>query len=329
MKIALITDELTSACLAFEADIRHVTPLNYILILRFWKPDFLFVESAWQGYKNKWKFKIAAYPDYPKRNNKILQKVLAYAKSLNIPTVFWNKEDGVHFDRFIESAKFFDHIFTVDESCVPKYKTLVSQNTTVNTLMFAVQSKIHNFTGFNFKYNKANFVGSYSHHIHHRRRFWQDMMFQSIIKTNLGLCIYDRNSYRKSSNYRFPMLPNIDIKSAVNYADTAKIYKDYLVSLNVNTIENSETMFSRRLVEIIACGGIAITNFSPAVERYFKEYCYIIYTQKDLETLFERLKYGPSKEDMQRAYAGANYIAQHHTWRHRLNEICTIIGVNQ
>jgi len=245
VKIALIADELTCSALNEEAVIKRITPRNYKFILRFRKPDFLFVESAWQGYKNKWKFKIASYPDYPKRNNTKLQKIVSYAKKQGIPTVFWNKEDGVHFDRFIDSAKFFDHIFTVDENCIPKYRAIVDKHVTVNTLMFAVQSSMHNFTGFNFKYNRANFVGSYSHHVHDNRRVWQDMIFNVSSEIELGLTVFDRNSKRKSSDYRYPKLKNMEVKSAVKYVETAQVYKDYLVSLNVNTIEDSETMFSR------------------------------------------------------------------------------------
>lgn len=329
MKIAFIADELTGISLAYEANVCFVTPLNYKLILRFWKPDFLFVESAWHGRRNVWKFKIAAYPDHPKRTNNALQKVVSYAKSLGIPTVFWNKEDGVHYERFIESAKLFDHIFTVDENCIPKYRARVDENVTVNTLMFAVQAQIHNFTGFNFKYNQANFVGSYSTHLHDRRRMWQDMIFQAASDTSLGLKVYDRNSARKSSTYRYPVFENMEIKPAVRYSDTAQIYKDYLVSLNVNTIEDSGTMFSRRLAEIIACGGIAVTNPSPAVDRYFKSYCHIVATEEEARALFERLKHGPSPEDLLRARDGADYIAREHTWTHRLKEICDVIGLMQ
>lgn len=327
MKIALIVDELTSHALELETTVRHVTPLNYRMVLRYWKPDFLFVESAWKGHKNRWKFKVAAYPDHPKRNNKQLQKVVKYAKSLGIPTVFWNKEDGVHFDRFIESAKLFDHIFTVDENCIPRYRAVVDENVTVNTLMFAVQSKIHNFTGFDFKQNRANFVGSYSHHLHDRRRKWQDTMFGLVSRTDLGLSVYDRNSSRKSPHYRYPVLQGMKAKPSVKYSDTAQIYKDYLVSLNVNTVEDSQTMFSRRLVEIIACGGIAVTNPSPAVERYFKEYCHVVQNEEEAAVLFERLKNGPSKEDLERARAGAEYVAREHRWTHRLQEIRDVIGL--
>lgn len=329
MKIALIADELTSHALHEEAEVQYITPINYKFILRFWKPDFLLVESAWQGYKNRWKFKIASYPDYPKRHNKKLQKVVSYAKERGIPAVFWNKEDGIHFDRFIDSAKLFDHIFTVDENCIPKYREFVDDTVTVNTLMFAVQSSIHNFTGFNFKYNQANFVGSYSRHIHDHRRIWQDMVFNALNKINFKITIFDRNSERKSLNYRYPKLNNMRIKSSVKYQETAQIYKDYLISLNVNTIENSETMFSRRLVEIIACGGIAITNPSPSVERYFKDYCYQVTNEEEIITLLSRLENGLTDEDLHRAEAGAEYIAKGHTWTHRLQEIIDVIGLKK
>lgn len=329
LKTALIADELTSDSLAVETTVRYVTPLNYKMVLKLWKPDFLFVESAWKGHNNKWKFKVASYPDHPKRNNHKLQKVVKYAKKLGIPTVFWNKEDGIHFDRFIESAKLFDHIFTVDENCIPKYREVVGSDVTVNTLMFAVQSKFHNFSGFNFKYYRANFVGSYSHHIHDKRRVWQEMVFDATSSSGLGVTVYDRNSGRKSADYRYPEREGMEIKSSVAYDKTAQIYKDYLVSLNVNTIEDSETMFSRRLVEILACGGIAVTNPTPAVERYFKDYCHVVSNEEEALALFERLKDGPSKSDLRRAEAGAECVAREHTWTHRLEEICSVIGVKR
>lgn len=343
IKIALIADELTTASLQVEADIRIVTPQNYKSVLNSsWRADFLFVESAWKGYKNRWKYGVASFPElnykpsilkrayrfyHQSRGNINLQKVVAYAKSLGIPTVFWNKEDSIHYNRFKDSAKLFDHIFTVDSNCISQYRKMVDDSVTVNSLMFAIQPSIHNFKGFDFKYNSANFVGSYSHHIHNRRREWQDMMFESASNSNFGLTIYDRNSNRNSKNYRYPNLPNMQIKPAVAYNQTADIYRDYLVSLNVNTIEDSPTMFSRRLIEIIACGGIAVTNPTLAVEEHFKEYSYIVHNQEEMIELFERLKYGASKEDIEKMRAGAEYIAKEHTWKHRLVEICEVIGV--
>lgn len=113
---------------------------------------------------------------------------------------------------------------------------------------------------------------------------------------------------------------------ALPHGRTAQIYKDYLVSLNVNTIEDSATMYSRRLVEILACGGIAVTNLSPAVDRYFKDYCHVVHNAGEATDLFTRLKYGPSADDLGGA-SGARYVLAEHTWAHRLDEIARVVGL--
>jgi hypothetical protein len=326
MKIALISDALTSHALQLESHIKQVTPWNYKYVLKLWKPHILLVESAWQGHNNWWKYKIASYNEHPKRTNLTLQKVVLYAKERGVPTVFWNKEDHIHFDRFIESAKLFDHIFTVDENSIPHYKNSVEPDTTVHSLMFAIQPKLHNFTGFHFTHNRANFVGSYSHHIHAKRRMWQNTMFQSAIKSHLAVTIFDRNSHRKSENYRYPTLPNMHINPAIPYPKTAQIYKAYTISLNVNTIEDSASMFSRRLIEILACGGIAVSNPTLSINQLFPDYCHTVSNEAEMNELFYRIsKFGLSSKDKERARAGASYVAAHHTWSHRIEQILNVL----
>ncbi len=50
-----------------------------------------------------------------------LDALLAWCRYHNIPTVFWNKEDPIHYDRFIETAKRFDYVYTTDLNRVPNY----------------------------------------------------------------------------------------------------------------------------------------------------------------------------------------------------------------
>lgn len=326
LRIALVADALTQSSLEAECDVLTLTPNNYRLLLKRGRPDFLLVESAWQGFGEKWKYRIAAYADHPERNNRALAALVAHARDLGIPTVFWNKEDGVHFERFIASAVLFDHIFTVDENCIPRYRA-AAPAASVDTLLFAVQPATHSFSGFDFKHNQSNFVGSYSRHIHNRRREWQDMFFLATLTHGMGLTVIDRNSSRKGGHYRYPELHGLRVLPAVSHAQTAQIYKDYTVSINVNTVEDSATMFSRRLVEILACGGIAVTNPSPAVERYFKDYCHVVHDAEEADHLFRRLKNGPGSDDLERARAGAEYVLREHTWTHRLGEIAAVVGL--
>lgn len=306
----------------------EVTPWNYHWILRYAKPDILFVESTWEGCRQRWKYKIAAYPDYPKRSNATLRKVVALAQDRGIPTIFWNKEDGAHFDRFIDSAKLFEYILTVDENCIPRYLAATNGNATVDTMPFAAENNFHYFSGFNFQSRSANFVGSYSKHIHEPRRRWQEMMFRACHDAGMPLQIFDRNSSRKSENYRYPTIPGLVVNPAVPYHATADVYRNHLVSLNVNTIEDSPTMYSRRLVEIIACGGIAVTNPTPAVERYFADYCHVVSEAEECRDLLARLLvHGPTSLDLERARSGAEQIRKHHSWDKRLKFIMQRVGL--
>lgn len=327
MRIALISDVSTYECLQRLVTVVPINSSNYKWRLWYKRPDILFVESAWRGIADEWRYKIASYPGYPRRHNRALAKVVAYAKKMGIPTVFWNKEDGVHFERFIDSAKLFEYIFTVDEGSVFKYRAVVEPGVPVHTMMFPIEPTIHRFEGFNFQYKTANFVGSYSNHIHARRRAWQNMLFNACSVSRLGAVIFDRNSSRNSANYRYPLIPGLEVRPAVAHAETAKIYKQFLVSLNVNTIEDSATMFSRRLVEILACGGIAVTTPSLAVEKNFKDYCHLVHDLDGSVELFSRLRNGPSQNDLERARSGADYVARHHTWAHRLERICEVVGI--
>jgi hypothetical protein len=324
IKIGLITDALTETCLSMEANTVVITPLNYRWKLHFQKPDFLFIESAWHGSRRSWKNKIASSR---KGNNKTLAAVVDFARKRNIPTVFWNKEDGVHFDRFIDSASLCDYIFTVDETCIPRYKAALGEDRPVQTLTFPVQHKLHKFEGFQFQSNSANFTGSYSRHIHDRRREWQDLLFGACHEAGVPLTIYDRNSGRRDLRYRYPEGLGLQVRPAVKHTQTVQIYRHHLISLNVNTIENSPSMYSRRLVEILACGGIAVTNPSPAVDRYFVDYCHVIQNSEEAVELFCRLRSGPSKSDLNMAKAGSEYVHSHHTWTQRLEAIRREIGV--
>ncbi len=322
LKVALVSDEITFSCLKLECKVKPITPLNYKILLRIWAPDLLFVESAWAGYMNSWKFKIASYSDYPNRHNNQLKNLVRYARDLGILTIFWNKEDGIHFERFIDSAGLFDFIFTVDENTIPLYKKALGEEVPINLLMFAVQPRIHFPTNQNFIYKNACFIGSYSNHIHPIRKQRQDMLFAGA--ANLGITIFDRNSERSSSNYRFPKLPGLQVLPKVPHAQTADIYRSYFISLNVNTVEGSGTMFSRRLIEILACGGLAVTTPALSIDKYFRQYCYVVSNETETRALFQELQEGPRPRDREMGQAGAEYVLANHTWCHRLEQILQI-----
>ncbi|NGY76377.1 hypothetical protein F6Y02_08630 [Bacillus megaterium] len=102
-----------------EVNLLTFTTENWKEILIENTPDLLFVESAWRGNFGAWEYKIAKYNNQDKTP---LFDLLRWCKENNIPTVFWNKEDPIHFEKFIDTAKLFDCIFTTDADMIPNYQ---------------------------------------------------------------------------------------------------------------------------------------------------------------------------------------------------------------
>jgi hypothetical protein len=330
LKIALVTDYFTAECLSAECRIRAMTPGNFEAIIDQWKPDLVFVESVFHGVNGTWRYELAKQPKLLRLTQpKAIRRLLAHAKTRGIPAVFWNKDDGAFFDAFIDVAKAFDFVFTTDADCVERYRRQVPAHVAVNTLSMPYQPAFHEFTGFNFTRGEACFTGSYYRRILDERRRFLDMMFDACEDADIGLNVFDRNHDRLSRyfEFRYPKRPRLRVQGCVPHRETAAIYKAHVASLNVNSVTASETMCSRRLLEILACGGIAVTNPSRAVDRHFRDYCHVVSAREDAAELLARLRAGPSREDLERAEAGAEYVRKNHTWAHRLEEICAVVKV--
>lgn len=323
LKVALISDELTSYSLKVINEVKVVEYNFHYLLWRNFKPDFILVESAWRGHKDKWRYKIANYSGYPERNNIELRQLLELADKYNIPAVFWNKEDGAHFNRFIDSASLFKYILTVDANCVERYKSVLGSSVKVGVLPFAVQPKFHYPTILPPKYRESLFVGSYSRHIHSARQQWQDMIFSAAAP--YGLTVVDRNSDRNPEVYRYPDLPNMSIRPALAYNKTGKMYRQYSHCLNVNTVVDSSSMFSRRLIEIMACGRLAVTNPSLSVSTRFEGMCEIVETKEQADELFKQLARGYTKQQKEMMRYASHHVLENYNYDKWLQSIIDFI----
>lgn len=431
LKIALVTDYLTSVNLSYECRIRCLTPRNYKEILLNWKPDFIFVESAFHGFNWSWSYKLARASTLFEHDFLAdFRNLISLAHDLNIKTVFWNKDDGYFFENFIEAASLCDFIYTADQDSIDRYYNycnknisvrlnsnsnsnnpkdltnhdsfnyqnlqkfqnnlndfnFANQNSTYNQhqlanlsnaeksndstdqltnqtsrdssvsqnvigidnsfsenqlystepnvkkidlLPMAIQPRIHYYSDVQEHIAKMCFVGSYYTKILEKRREFLDLIFNSSEKLNLPIDIYDRNSNRFSKffEFRFPQKNRISILPKVAYEETANIYRKYNLCLNVNSVTDSSTMCSRRLLEILACGGIVLTNNSKAVEQNFKNYCTVVTDDLDLSSLLPKMINEISPNDRERAIEGSRFVIQNCSWERRLEKICNDLSI--
>ncbi|MFP3454528.1 DUF3880 domain-containing protein, partial [Bacillus sp. SIMBA_154] len=69
--------------------------------------------------------------------------IVLWCRDHKIPTIFWNKEDPVHFETFLTTAKLFDFVFTTDIDCIHRYKAALGHDR-VYLLPFAAQPLVNN-----------------------------------------------------------------------------------------------------------------------------------------------------------------------------------------
>ncbi|MCE7791779.1 glycosyltransferase [Salipaludibacillus sp. CUR1] len=323
LKMAAIFDEFTSACYGAECNLISFGPDNWREILTEEQPDLLMVESAWRGNNGQWAKKVQ-YAD--EESVKDLSRLIAWCRENNIPTVFWNKEDPVHFEHFINTAKLFDYVFTTDINVVEDYKRACGHDR-VDVLQFAAQPKIHNPLSIGERKDGISFAGSY--YKKHEKRS-EDMLRIFDQAMPYGLSIYDRN-YEKIKqgllpNNRFPEYLEPYIKGSLKYYEIDKAYKGYKAMINVSTVKDSPTMFARRVYEGLASGTPIISTYSVGVEETFGDLVSVSESEEDIAEFIEKIFHDG---DYYRKVTseGIRRVLSEHTYAHRLESLTATLNL--
>lgn len=233
--------------------------------------DFLLVESAWQGNSGAWRYQVVG-SNAPSDN---LRELVAHCRASGIPTVFWNKEDPAHFDDFLASAELFEVVATTDAACAPRYQAALPGSRVV-VAPFAAQPRVHNpiRTAVSGRYQRGDlcFAGTYFRHKFPGRARQMEFILRAGLRAsdNLhsALTIYSRNQ-DVDDKYTFPAPFDEWVVGALPYGRMLSAYRGYKVFLNVNTVTDSPTMFSRRVVELLAAGTAVATTPAEGISRLF------------------------------------------------------------
>jgi FkbM family methyltransferase len=320
VNVAMVVDEFSYNSFKYECNAFPLEPENWRSVFENQDIDFFFCESAWAGVdsiNHPWRGKIYASIRFPKENRGILLEILSYCKHNNIPTLFWNKEDPMHYeDRvhdFVKTALEFDHIFTTSKECVQRYKNDYGHKN-VHLLMFGTQLKLFNPIE---KYNRTDeiiFAGSW-YKQHPSRSSEMEEIFDKIIQSPYALKIYNRHSENNDPNHMFPekYLPYIHPRLSHEELDAA--YKSSKYALNINTVIDSETMFARRIFELMSSNTLVLTNYSRGVARLFGNNVVFITATASIDL--------SNKEKMKERCLDT--VLSHHTYQHRFEQILSDI----
>jgi len=324
LKAGVIMDEFTIECFRDECNLITFTPANWKKTLSSERPDILFVESTWKGNDGAWRYKVNR-TEY-KRDDPLPQLV-EWCKSQNIPTVFWNKEYPPNFERFIAAAGQFDRIFTTDEDCIPRYRERVGHDR-IESLPFAAQPGIHNpIDSKRKRLGRLCFAGTYHRDKYPQRQRDLETLLRPARKR--GLTIFDRqHGYGQEDRYSFPPEYHEFVRGGLSYMEMVEAYKAYEVFLNINSVRESPTMFSRRVLELLACGTAVISTPAAGIERLLgRDAVAEVDSEEQAASWMDRLLQDQEFRDRM-VTCGQRRVFTEHTYELRLRRIIDALGLS-
>lgn len=310
LRVAAIMDEFTESSYRPECQLLQLSLGGWHDELDAFRPELLFVESAWRGKDDQWNNKV--YHTSPE-----LRGVIAWCRAHGVPTVFWNKEDPVHFDGFLTTAKQFDWIFTTDIDSIPGYRAAAGHDR-VHLLPFACQPTTTNPIEVYSRKDAFCFAGAFYVRYPERARDLSQIL--KAISVNWPVEIYDRYFGGDNPNYQFPDEYKPFIVGQLPFAEIDRAYKGYRYGINLNSVKQSQSMCARRVFELLASNTVTVSNFSRAIRMQFGD---LVITSDNGDEIVRRLQAIEGDEATWRKFrlAGLRKVMQSHTYSNRLATI--------
>ncbi len=126
--------------------------------------------------------------------------------------------------------------------------------------------------------NDVFFAGRWYRDYPERNKHIETLINIPSYRNRYKMDIYDRTYIKTSS---FPEKYKKIVKHKLSYKEVNTISKEYKIMFNVNTITQSNTMFSRRVYEGLASGCCIVSTPSIGIEKKFKD---IVYITNDINT---------------------------------------------
>ncbi|MEQ7008236.1 methyltransferase domain-containing protein [Actinopolymorpha sp. B17G11] len=325
---AVILDEFSAPAFTYEWNQVQPGPDDWREVLERSAPQLLFVESAWAGNGGRWTGMMST----PGRGSthaswgprEPLCELVSWCREHGIPTVFWNKEDPPHFYRFLETARLFDQVFTVDADRIPLYQEILGHNR-VGVLPFAAQPRIHHPVSVpGGRRHSVAFAGTYYTN-KHRGRVSQMVAVLSPAR-EYGLHIFTRRA--NDPKLQFPSAYTDQVVGSLPYAHMLSAYKAYQVFLNVNSVTESPTMCARRVFELSACATPVISGPSRALEETFGDLIRVSDSPEDTSEALKDLL-DDSALRARRGHLAMREVFARHTYGHRVDTVLDAVGLRR
>lgn len=321
LKIGAVLDEFSWSCFASEAELVELRPDTAAKEVEA-GIDLVLVESAWRGNRGQWSYHINGAASLEP-----LGSLVDACAANGVPAVFWNKEDPVGYEAFLDAARLFPVVLTTDVDSVSNYRRDTPARIS-GSLAFAAQPRRHNPIGRPIDpLRRVCFAGAWRGDKYPDRARQIDELMGPAHELGV-LDIFDRYAnHPDRALLGFPAPYSNDVLGSLSYDETISAYRRYAAFLNVNSVTDSPTMFSRRVFEILACGTPVISTPSLGIDELLGDVVISVASPVDSRRAVEELIADRRSRD-RRGHLGYRLVHSAHTYGHRLSEIAAYVGVS-
>ena len=320
VKIGIICDLFYWDSMKAAADFVYVTPQD-------WREKiatvdcFLYV-TAWRGVHGEW-------PDLfheKKPNRLLLYEIIDTCRKLGKPTIFYSKEDPPHYAESLNIARRCDYVFTTCAEIIPQYKADCGHDR-VRSLCFGINPAYHNPVGMRHRKRGTDVIFSGSWSVRYPKRCAElGAIFDGVLASGRKLDIIDRN-YDRSDNpdFALPARYRPYQRPSLDHDSLQREHKTYDWAVNINTVQDSRTMFANRTYELQAAGNLLLSNDSIGVAEKFPG-VFIVRSPEDVVRVLGSLS---PQEVYERQVAGVRRVMTGETCYDRLAEILEPVGLGE
>jgi len=320
-KACCLLDEFSYYCFQPEfSDLVPLRPKSWFDVLKAEKFDFFLCESVWRAYGSGYNIGDVVKKEKERRYQE-MKVLLRFMRSIGLPTIFWNKEDNVHYSKFLRFARLFDYVLTTDVRTLRDYQRDCPLAKKIDVMIFAAQPLMHNPIRVKEKYQGDIFFAGRWYNFPERKKELEELLD---LPRQIRLHIYDR-AYRGKQKSIFPrkFLPRV--RKGITYPEMVEKYKRYPIMLNANSVKGSPTMFSRRVPEGIACGISIISSPSISLQSLFNGVHFVRSREETTQTVVSLIR---NKETRERINHNLRRkVWQRHTYFHRVQQMCRMLEI--
>lgn len=207
----------------------------------------------------------------------------AVIKNHKIPHIYWAIEDSTFFDHWSKRhIHAYDFVFTISQSCVPKYNKLgvraaylpYACNPEVHKPVQAVEKYKNDIIVLSNKYPNTGFIKKYGGY---RHKCYKNLI-EPVLRGSYDIKIYGNGWDDGTYN-----IPKENLGGWISPKEVPSVYSSSKIVLTIQW--NNAGHICRKTFEAFGYKCLQIAPYTIAQEKYFKHGEHIIYTNSPKETL--------------------------------------------